>query len=77
MKFTIILQFTAVICRANEKGKRCNASSYTMRNSQNYSLPKCCLQLYKTSFVPTVIGEWNTLPHEIRDAPSLITFSQK
>ena len=33
--------------------------------------------MYKTSFVPTVIGEWNTLPQEIRDAPSLKSFSQK
>ena len=57
--------------------KRGNASSYTTRNSQNYSLPKCRLQLYKTSFVPTVIGEWNTLPQEIRDAPSHKSFSQK
>ena len=57
--------------------KRGKASSYTTKNSQNYSLPKCRLQLYKTSFVPTVISEWNTLPQEIRDAPSLKTFSQK
>ena len=47
--------------------KRGNASSYQTRNSQNYSLSKCRLQLYKT-----VIGEWNTLPQEIRDTPSLI-----
>ena len=32
---------------------------------------------YKTSLVPTVIGEWNTLPQEIRDVPSFKTFSQK
>ena len=42
--------------------KRCNASSYSTRNSQNFSLPKCRLQLYKTSLVPNVIWEWNTLP---------------
>ena len=49
--------------------KRGKASSYTTRNSQNYSLPKCRLQLYKTSLVPTVIGEWNILPQGIRDVP--------
>ena len=54
-----------------------NASSYTTRNSQNYFLPKCRLQLYKTSFVPTVIGKWNTLPKEIKDVPSHKSFSQK
>ena len=57
--------------------KRSNASRYTTKNSQKYSLPKCRLQLYKTFFVPTVIGEWNTLPQEIRDAPSFKTFSQR
>ena len=57
--------------------KRCNASSYTTRNSQNYSLPKCRLQLYKTSLVPTIIGEWNTLPQEIRYVSSFKTFLQK
>ena len=57
--------------------KRGNASSYTTRNSKNYSLPKCRLKLYKTVFVPTVISEWNTLSQEIRDAPSLKSFLQK
>ena len=31
-----------------------------------------CIKL--NSFVPTVIGEWNTLPQEIRYIPSFKTF---
>lgn len=54
--------------------KRCNLSNYTMRNSQNYSLPKCRLQVYKSSLIPTVIGEWNSLPLHIREVNSLSTF---
>ena len=58
--------------------KRCNAclKLYNEKFSK-YSLPKCRLQLYKTSLVPTVIVEWNTLPQELRDVPSFKTFSQK
>lgn len=54
--------------------KRCNLSNYTMRNSQNYSLPKCRLRVYKSSLIPTVIGEWNSLPLHIREVNSLSTF---
>ncbi|XP_062621091.1 uncharacterized protein LOC134282700, partial [Saccostrea cucullata] len=41
---------------------RCNSSSYSTRNSQNYNIPKCRLQAYKSTFVPLVIEEWNSLP---------------
>lgn len=34
---------------------RVNASNYFTRNAQNYSIPKCRLQLYKSSFAPTVL----------------------
>ena len=71
----LILILALLFC--NFRDKRFNASIYTTRVFQNYSLPKCRLQLYKTSFVPTVISEWNTFPEEIRDAPSLKRFSQK
>lgn len=36
--------------------KRVNASNYFTRNAQNYSIPKCRLQFYKSSFVPTVVN---------------------
>lgn len=45
-----------------------------MINSHNYSLPKCRLQVYKSSLIPTVIGEWNSLPLHIREVNSLSTF---
>lgn len=39
-----------------------------------YSFPKCRLQVYKSSLIPTVIGEWNSLPLHIREVNSLSTF---
>ena len=56
---------------------RCNASAYTTRNSQNYSIPVCKLQTYKSSFVPTVINEWNSLPLNTRLSSSLSVFKSK
>uniref|UniRef100_K1Q1Q3 Uncharacterized protein n=1 Tax=Magallana gigas TaxID=29159 RepID=K1Q1Q3_MAGGI len=38
-----------------------------MGNSQNYSLPKCRLHVYKSSLIPTVIGKWNSLPLHMRE----------
>lgn len=40
---------------------RCNASAYYTRNSQNYNIPVCRLQIYKSSFVPTVVN--NGIPY--------------
>ena len=52
-------------------------SSYNTRNTLNYSVPKCKLQLYKHSFVPTVINEWNSLPENIKTSESIVTFMNK
>lgn len=56
---------------------RYNASAYYTRNSQNYNIPVCRLQIYKSSFVPTVVNEWNSLPLDIRDSSSLSLFKNK
>ena len=49
--------------------------SYTKRNSQNYSLPKCRTQLYKTSIVLSLIEEWNALPQKIKDLSLIRTIT--
>lgn len=49
---------------------RCNASAYYTRNSQNYSIPVCRLQIYKSSFVSSLVNEWNFLPSDARDLSS-------
>ena len=38
---------------------------YSLRVSQNHRIPKCRTELYKKSFLPAVIEEWNELPLEI------------
>lgn len=55
---------------------RCNASAYHTRNSQDYNIPVCRLQIY-ISFVPTVVNEWNSLPLDTRDSSSLSLFKNK
>ena len=47
---------------------RCNT-----RNTSDYSIPKCRLQVSKKSFVPDVINQWNWLQIEARKA----TFKKK
>ena len=42
--------------------------------SQNYSIPKYRLNIYKSSFVPVAIDAWNTIPLEIRQSSSLNSF---
>ena len=37
----------------------------TPRNTLNYCLPKCILQFFKSSFTPTAVSEWNTLPIDV------------
>ena len=49
-------------------------SSYSLRGSQNHRIPTCRTELYKRSFLPTVIEEWNKLAVEIRDQNSIFCF---
>ena len=51
-----------------------STSSYSLRGSQSHRIPTCRTELYKRSFLPTVIEEWNKLPIEIRDQNSISCF---
>ena len=53
---------------------RSHTSNYVTRNSQDYSIPKCRLQIYENSFVPTAIQEWNALTVETRQSETLSKF---
>ena len=57
--------------------KRSVISNYSTRNTLNYCLPKCRLQLYKSSFIPTVVSEWNALPLDVRQSDSIRIFKGK
>ena len=47
---------------------------YSLCGSQNHQIPQCRTELYKKSFLPAVIEEWNELPIEIRNEDSLSCF---
>ena len=44
-----------------------STSLYSLCGSQNHRIPTCRTELYKRSFLPKVIEEWNKLPIEIRN----------
>jgi hypothetical protein len=46
------------------------ANNYNLRNSNNFTIPRCRLTLYLNSFFPATIHIWNNLPQYIRDSPS-------
>ena len=57
--------------------KRTNTSIYNTRNSENYSIPKCRLQLYNCSFIPTVVNEWNALSVDTGQSDSIRIFKKQ
>ena len=54
--------------------KPTNTLIYNTRNSENYCIPKCRFQLYKSSFIPTVANEWNILSVDTRQSESIRIF---
>ena len=52
-------------------------SSYNLRNRDDISTIKTRTTLYYNSFLPSTISEWNSLPLNLRDAPTLESFKQK
>ena len=53
---------------------RGNDSAYRTRNSENYTLPKCRLDVFKKSFVPDTIHLWNSVSLDIRRETSVNKF---
>ena len=49
-------------------------SNYNLRNSTNLYSIACRTSLYKNSFLPSVVDEWNLLPQSIRDLESVSSF---
>ena len=45
-------------------------SKYNTRNREDYTIPKCRLELYRKSFVPDTIKKWNSLNVSVRNNPS-------
>ena len=47
-----------------------NISNFNPRNANNIYNIACGTNLYKNSFLPAVVDEWNLLPQEIRNLES-------
>ena len=53
-----------------------NNTAYSFRNASNYRYIRSNTQLYYNSFLPSVVRDWNELPHSTRNAPSISTFKR-
>ena len=52
-------------------------STYNTRNTEDYSIPKCRLETFKKSFVPSAINTWNSLSKDVRDTTSISKFKTR
>ena len=52
-------------------------SQYNLRNSNNYVLPNCRLEINKKSFFPFTTRDWNNLSPEIRNSGNINIFKRK
>ena len=53
-----------------------DTNSYSLRNSNDYQTLNARTSLYYDPFLPSVIRDWNSLPPELKNAPSLYAFKQ-
>ena len=51
-----------------------DVTNYPVRNRNDYTIPRCRLSLYKSSFIPSVINLWNSLENDIRNTRTFDTF---
>ena len=51
-----------------------NATRYNLRRSQDIQNIHCRTTLYQSSFLPSVIRDWNSLSDETRQSPSVSAF---
>ena len=54
-----------------------SASSYPLRNASNLQSIHANSQLYYNAFLPSVVRDWNDLPDETRNSPSLLAFKNR
>ena len=47
---------------------------YSLRNADNYNIPRCRLQTFSKSFFPSTLQLWNSLPASIRSLPTISRF---
>ena len=49
-------------------------SRYNLRNANDFTTIRCSSQQYYSTFIPSVVREWNNLPEEAKQIGSLISF---
>ena len=49
-------------------------NAYSLRNSDSIPTIHCRTQLYKSSFLPSTINDWNALPSNVKNKPTLESF---
>ena len=52
-------------------------NQYNVRSRNNITEPKCRLNLYGNSFIPSTVRHWNMLPRAVRNSEDLETFQRK
>ena len=50
---------------------------YNVRHRDLFTPIRCNTKLYRNSFFPSTVREWNELPTHVRDSPSLEAFKQE
>ena len=53
-----------------------NNTAYSLRNASAYKYIRSNTRLYYNSFLPSVVHDWNKLPHTARNAPSISAFKR-
>ena len=53
-----------------------SVSQYDLRNSNNYVIPNCRLEMIKQSFYPSTTRNWNNLNPEIRNSGNINIFKR-
>ena len=48
-----------------------SASTYPLRNASDLQTLHTNYRLYYTSFLPSIVRDWNELPEQTRNSPSL------
>jgi hypothetical protein len=51
-----------------------HVTNYPVRNRNDYTVPRCRLSLYQSSFIPSVINLWNSLDNDTRNTRTFDTF---
>jgi hypothetical protein len=52
-------------------------SRYNTRNQSDFTIYKCNTELYKSSFFPKTVSEWNKLPTPVKESESVAIFKTR